>query len=88
MISVARPNCPILAYCDHTKVVRQMQLYWGVVPFWLDRHLDLETFSYVVEQDVKEMGIAEPGHYVLLVSSPIRSGVQRHVNSIMIYQIS
>ncbi len=87
ILSVARPNSPILAYARDIRVVRKMQLYWGVVPIHLDKELTLETFADEANETVKRMGIAKAGDYLLLVSSPLKDYVRRPLNSIIVFQV-
>lgn len=87
ILSVARPNSPILAYAREIRVVRRMQLYWGVVPIHLDEELTLESFADVANETVKSMELAGPGDYILLVSSPLKDYVRRPLNSIIVFEV-
>lgn len=87
MISSARPKCPVLAFSNEPMIVNQMALLWGVYPFQLNEQLTLESFAGVAAETCKQMKIAGPGQYILLVSSPLEKGTRRSMSSVIIYEI-
>jgi len=88
IMSSSRPSCPVLSYSNDPMVLHQAQLYWGVYPIHSEEEYTLETFAEIAGEKVKEMNIAEPGHYILLVSSPLKSPHVRSLNSIIITEVT
>jgi pyruvate kinase len=87
IMSAARPNCPIIAYANDPIVVKQMQLLWGVFPVPLEEQLTFEAFANVAAETCKKMNIAQSGHHILLVSSPLKRYIEHPLSSITIYEI-
>jgi pyruvate kinase len=87
IMSAAKPKCPILAYANDPIVLKQMQLLWGVYPVQLEQELTFETFATVAAQTCKAMKLAEQGHHILLVSSPLKRYIEHPLSSIIIYEV-
>lgn len=87
IISAARPNCPVLAYSQDPMVVRQMQLLWGVYPVPLEQELTLESFADVAASTCVQMGLANKGNHILLVSSPLKKYTEKVLSSLILYEM-
>jgi pyruvate kinase len=67
VVSATRPAAPIAALCLDAAVARRLNLYWGVVP----RIIDAAEFArpeQAARRLAVELGLAEQGQYVLLLS--------------------
>jgi pyruvate kinase len=68
MISKFRPNCPIIGGTTNTKVLRQLNLSWGVIPMKVDEKYSTdELFSHVV-QTALEHGFVEKEDIVVITA--------------------
>ncbi len=66
MISRFRPSCPIICGTTEEKVLRQMNLSWGVVPIIVqEKTTSDELFDHVVEVSQKE-GLVQSGDIVVI----------------------
>ncbi len=86
LVSAGRPSAPILALMPSEEISRRMQLYWGVVPFVIKQQLKTEDCLLCAEQIIKDLKLAESGHYILLISGVGKSGTA--ANSVVVHQIS
>lgn len=65
-ISAARPAAPVVAISRDVRICQRMTLMWGVVPH-LDTKVGKENPNAVARRVAREMKIAEPGEFVVLV---------------------
>ncbi len=87
VMSASRPNAPILAYCSNPKIIRQMVLYWGVYPVMAEEVMNFEQFTEVANNKAKDVGIAQPGQFILLVSCPTKGQPGNHSNAIVLHEV-
>ncbi len=76
LISKFRPRTPVIAFSPDEKVVRQMSMYWGVIPH-LVRHLEnTDVLINEVDTLLIKLGYAKTGDKVIIVAShpPSTSG--------------
>ncbi len=62
----SRPAAPLLAISSVPRTCRQMNLFWGVVPVYVDE-IDLHTTPVLARRIVRELELAESGQYILLL---------------------
>lgn len=68
-MSKERPTCPIYAFAPDPKVVRQLALAWGVVPFESPYVTTMEAMIASAEQITLARGLVEHGDQVVFVGS-------------------
>jgi pyruvate kinase len=71
LISAYRPNVPILAFCDNTKVAKQLMLHRGVHPIHVgDELINTPTAKRGVRaiQYAKQFGMVQEGDNVVVVA--------------------
>lgn len=68
MISKFRPECPIIGCATSEKVMRQMNLSWGVSPLLLEEKASTdELFESAVDKAV-EAGLIKEGDLVVITA--------------------
>ena len=81
LVSRYRPELPILAVTPHERIVRQLNLSWGVQPFLIP---ECHTMSKLIEQSLKTLvkeEVLKKGDQVILVAGePL--GKSGHVNMV------
>lgn len=65
-VSSARPAAPVIAITGLPHTCRRMTLYWSVIPV-LREDADKSDPDELARRVAQELGLAEPGQYVLLV---------------------
>ena len=77
MISRFRPDCMIVAGSTEEKVVRQLNMSWGVAPVLIkEKEHVLELFDYAVEV-AKKKGLVKKDDVVVITSGvPLGKSVQ------------
>ncbi|HHW46369.1 MAG TPA: pyruvate kinase [Clostridiales bacterium] len=86
MISKFRPDCPIIGCSTSEKVVRQMNLSWGVTPIQIEekRSTD-ELFSHAIEAALKHDLIKEGDLVVITAGVPL--GVSGTTNMMKVHVV-
>ncbi len=75
IISAQRPQIPLLVVTPFERVLHQLNLSWGVIPFFLPMHNRVEDIISASLEVVKENAWALPGDEVIVVSGvPGKSG--------------
>lgn len=86
LVSRYRPDLPILAVTPHERVVRQLNLSWGVHPVLIP---ECKTMSILIEQSLKTLvkeGFVKKGDQVILVAGePL--GKSGHVNMVELCRV-
>lgn len=67
-ISRHRPNIPVVAFTNHTKVVQQLALTWGTKAFAIPFQRDTDGGVKLVLEILKSKGIVESGDQVVLTA--------------------
>ncbi len=69
LISKFRPNAPVISFSPDEQIVRQMALYWGIIPHYV-KHID-NTDEIIKEMDTLliKSGYAEKGDKIIIVAS-------------------
>ena len=86
MISKYRPDCMIIAGSTEEKVVRQLNMSWGVSPVLIKekKHV-LELFDYAVEV-AKEKGLVETDD-IVVITSGVPLGKSGTTNMIKVHTV-
>ena len=86
MISKYRPDCMITAGSTEEKVVRQLNMSWGVAPVLIKEKDDvLELFDYAVEV-AKEKALVEKGD-IVVITSGVPLGKSGTTNMIKVHTV-
>jgi len=65
-VSAARPGAPVIALTSSAQMCRRMNLLWGVIPILTEEAGSINP-NQITRQIVKELKLAEPGQFILLV---------------------
>lgn len=76
MLSKWRPETPIIGLSPDAQVVRQMQLYWGVLPFRAKRAESTDILIYSSLELLKQKGVIEEGDLIVATA-----GIVKHLNA-------
>jgi len=72
MISKFRPNCPIIGCSTDEKVVRQLNMSWGVVPVLVEeKHTTDELFDHAVDVAVEQNCVKSGDLVVITAGVPL-----------------
>ena len=74
LISNLRPRMPIYAVTPFARVMRQMQLSWGVVPLHDDVRGDMRRVMEQSERAVVAAGLVEPGDLAVFTAGDPSTG--------------
>lgn len=86
MISKFRPDCPIIGCSTSEKVVRQMNLSWGVSPILVDEKTSSdELFAHAVEMAVKADLLKDGDLVVITAGVPL--GISGTTNMMRVYVV-
>ncbi|MHB8105621.1 MAG: pyruvate kinase, partial [Dehalococcoidales bacterium] len=67
-ISHYRPNVPILALTQESKVIGKLQLYWGVRSYLTTQPASFEKFFTLAAKICRDLGIAKPGDLIIIAA--------------------
>ena len=85
-LSSHRPFCHTLVFTDNIKILRVLNLLWGVYAFYYDQWHTTDKTILVINEMVKKAGIIEAGDFVINLSSmPVEE--KGKVNTIRITEI-
>ena len=85
-LSSHRPFCHTLVFTDNIKILRILNLLWGVYAFYYDQWLSTDKTIQIINEMAKGVGIIESGDFVINLSSmPVEE--KGKVNTIRITEI-
>lgn len=91
MLSKWRPQTPVIGLSPDTQVVRQMQLYWGVLPFQAKRAESTDILIYSSLELLKQKGIIEEGDLIVATAGVVRNmntgEHARHTNIMRVVEV-
>ncbi len=91
MLSKWRPLTPIIGLSPDEQVVRQMQLYWGVLPFRARRAESTDILIDSSLELLKQKGIIEEGDLVVATAGVVRASGSaasaRHTNMMRVVEV-
>ncbi len=67
VVSATRPAAPVIAMTTYPAVCRRLKLLWGVIPRQIEAS-EFERPQEAARRQVKELGLASPGEYILLLA--------------------
>ncbi len=68
LISKFKPSIPVIALSPVDKVVRRMNLYWGVIPYEIKRLTSTDRMIEAVDRSLVETGFAKKGDTVVILA--------------------
>lgn len=86
MISMFRPNVPIIASTLNEISQRQMQLLWGVTPVLVQEELSSDVLFYKSVQLAKSMGIVKEKDLVVITAG-VPLGVSGNTNLMKVQEV-
>lgn len=91
MLSKWRPRTPIIGLSPDAQVVRQMQLYWGVLPFQAKRADSTDILIYSSLELLKEKGVIAEGDLIVATAGVVRdmsaAECSRHTNIMRVVEV-
>lgn len=69
LISKFRPGVPIIAFSPQEVVVKQMALYWGVLPHLVEPIKSTDEMVYIVDTLIIDLEQAKKGDRIVIVAS-------------------
>lgn len=91
MLSKWRPQTPIIGLSPDAQVVRQMQLYWGVLPFQARRADSTDILIYSSLELLKQKGVLYEGDLVVATAGVVRdqgiSGKKQYTNMMRVVEV-
>lgn len=91
MLSKWRPETPVIGLSPDAQVVRQMQLYWGVLPFQAKRAESTDILIYSSLELLKQKGIIEEGDLIVATAGVVKNmntGERaRHTNIMRVVEV-
>lgn len=91
MLSKWRPQTPIIGLSPDAQVVRQMQLYWGVLPFQARRAESTDILIYSSLELLKQKGVLYEGDLVVATAGVVRSqgipGKTQYTNMMRVVEV-
>jgi pyruvate kinase len=86
MISKYRPACPIIGCSFDRKVLRQMNLSWGVIPVYLDEEKNTDLlFQHAIDMSVKQ-GVLSQGD-LAVITAGVPLGISGTTNMIKVHMV-
>ncbi len=86
LISMFRPNVPILATTSNLKAQRQMMLYWGVIPLIMKQETSSDILFYKSVEKAKQLNFVSPGDLVVITAG-VPLGVAGNTNLMKIQEV-
>lgn len=92
MLSKWRPETPVIGLSPDAQVVRQMQLFWGVLPFQAKRAESTDILIYSSLELLKEKGIIEGGDLIVATAGVVhglsKTEKSQHTNIMRVVEIT
>ncbi|MCX8095243.1 MAG: pyruvate kinase [Caldisericia bacterium] len=85
-ISRFRPNVPVVALTPNEKVLKQLKVYWGIVPILVNKFRNESDIIETIESEAKKLDILKKGDFYVSVSGII-PGVPGGTNMIKLNKV-
>jgi len=86
VLSKARPEAPIIAYCLDSRVKRKLALTWGTLAKLISEPKDYDDLIFKMEADLLKEEDFRKGDFVIIVAS-LPLGTRKSTNTIKIHQL-
>lgn len=86
MLSKWKPEIPIIALASKLPVLRRMNLLRGVIPLFIDGHMEMEDQLKNVDEFLIRNNWAEPGDTTIIVAA-IPLGEKKETNTIRFHRV-
>ncbi len=86
LISMFRPNMPIIATTSSKKAQKQMMLYWGVRPLLVKQETSSDILFYKSVEKAKQLGFVKPKDRVVITAG-VPLGVAGNTNLMKIQEV-
>lgn len=81
-----RPECPIIAFSTSKRVVRTLNLVWGVLPYYHPHKEDADIFFASVMEESKKEGLIKDGD-LLILTAGLPLGIGGTTNMMRIHTV-
>ncbi len=86
VMSMVRPNVPVLAFTPDRRTYQRLGLYWGITPFLVPFASTVESMIRTVEEAIIESSLMKVGQQVVLISGfPV--GGNRPPNFVLLHTL-
>lgn len=85
-ISRFRPNVPVIALTPNERVVKQLKIYWGILPILVQKFKSENDIIMTIEREAKKLDFLKSGDYYISVSGVI-PGVPGGTNMIKLNRV-
>lgn len=86
LISMFRPNVPILATTANYKAQRQMMLYWGITPILMKQETSSDVLFYKSVEKAKQLGFVKPKD-IVVITAGVPLGVAGNTNLMKVQEV-
>ncbi|MDR1466831.1 MAG: pyruvate kinase [Oscillospiraceae bacterium] len=87
MISRFRPNCLIIGVTSDETILRQMNLFWGVIPVFVDKEIEDKELSDYITKISLEQELISKGDLVVVAASTPGGGTEDFTNLIKVHKV-
>ncbi|MBC7194605.1 MAG: pyruvate kinase [Caldisericia bacterium] len=85
-ISRFRPNVPVIALTPNEKVVKNLKIYWGILPILVNKFKTENDIIFTIENEAKNLKFLKKGDFYVSVSGVI-PGVPGGTNMIKLNKV-
>ncbi len=86
LISLYRPNVPIIATTSNPKVQRQLMLNWGVLPLMMEQQTSSDILFYKSVEKTKSLGLVNSGDLVVITAG-VPLGITGKTNLMKVQEV-
>jgi pyruvate kinase len=86
LISMYRPNVPIIATTSNPKVQRQLMLNWGVLPLIMEQQTSSDILFYKSVEKTKSLGLVKSGDLVVITAG-VPLGITGKTNLMKVQEV-
>ncbi|WZL82296.1 pyruvate kinase [Vallitaleaceae bacterium 9-2] len=86
LISMYRPNVPIIATTSNPKVQRQLMLNWGVLPLIMEQQTSSDILFYKSVEKTKSLGLVNSGDLVVITAG-VPLGITGKTNLMKVQEV-
>ena len=86
LISMYRPNVPIIATTSNPRVQRQLMMNWGVLPLLMDQQTSSDILFYKSVEKTKTLGLVSSGDLVVITAG-VPLGITGKTNLMKVQEV-